>query len=209
LLRRCDVCGEESWRPLDRVIRGVERVEINARLPDGRRADMVLWDEQRFPRLVVQLDGGGSGLPDRSETVAGAPLVVLAGPAAVADPMSWRPLRERNLRPLRCRCALARVLPVDDGFSLRVIGCPINLRREQSGSGSASASTSTSTSYALVIQDCGRCAFFVGIGYAAGERRRVTLHCAFGSPLHDRFGPSSARRILPPPQPRMLPAGAP
>jgi hypothetical protein len=179
MLRRCQACGEETWRPIDRAIRGARRVLANARLAGGRRADLALLDAQGQPRLIVQLEGG-SRLQDRADGVTGVPLVVLGGAAVVADPLAWRPLREQNLRPWRCRCALARTLPVDDGFSLRVIGCPINVRREETGS------------YALVIQDCGRCAFFVGIGYATGERRRVSLYCAYDSPLHDRRGPSAA-----------------
>jgi hypothetical protein len=158
-------------------------VVVDAALPDGSRADLALIDAQGRTRLVVQLEGG-SRLANRSEAAGGLPVVVLAGDAALASPLAWRPVRERNQRPWRCRCSQARVLPVDDGFALRAIGCPINLRREEGGS------------YANVIQDCSRCAFFVGIGYAGGERRRVSLYCAYGSPLHDRFGPASAARLI-------------
>jgi hypothetical protein len=199
ILRACDVCGDEGWRPLDRIARSVVRVVVDAQLPDGSRADLALVDDQGRPRLLVQLDGG-SRLPNRSDAGCGFPVVVLAGDTALASPLAWRPVRERNQRPWRCRCSQARVLPVDDGFSLRAIGCPINLRREEGGS------------YANVIQDCSRCAFFVGIGYAGGERRRVSLYCAYGSPLHDRFGPGSASRLIAPrvrPRPPVLRALAP
>ena len=58
-------------------------------------------------------------------TGVGAPLIELSGAALVAEPLRWRPLRDSGLPRWRCRCALARPLPVDDAFSLRVIGCPL------------------------------------------------------------------------------------
>src|SRR5437667_3709095 len=129
ILRRCDACGEEGWRPVER---GIRRVEVNARLADGRRADLALYDLRGRPRLIVQL-ASGSRLANRSEMGAGAPLLVLDGGAVERDALHWRPLRERGLPKWRCRCAQARALPVDDGFSLRVLGCPLNLRRHESG----------------------------------------------------------------------------
>src|SRR3954452_22737684 len=179
ILRRCDACGEEAWRPLDRAIRGAE---VNGWLADGRRADLVLRDLRGRPRLVVQL-AGGTRLSNRSETAPGAPLLVLDARAVQADPLRWRPMRERGLPKWRCRCALARALPVDDAFSLRVIGCPLNLRRESTASGPACAS---------VVHDCARCGFFVGIGYSDPERRRVALYCSFGGSARPRLGPHAA-----------------
>jgi hypothetical protein len=187
ILRHCDACGEEQWRPLDRRVR---RVELNAHLADGRRADLALTDGSGRIRMLVQL-ADGSRLANRSETIDGTPVLVLSGAAVVADPLRWQPVRERGLQRWRCRCALARSLPVDDAFSLRVIGCPLNLRRENAKGGPA---------YASVIHDCARCAFFVGIGYADAQRRRVSLYCAFGTPPLHRIGPAPAPR-LPAPQP--------
>jgi hypothetical protein len=178
IFRRCDACGEESWRPVDRAAR---QVEVNAWLQDGRRADLVLRDQRGRVLLVIQL-ASGSRLRDRSQTAAGAPLVVLDGGSVVGDALRWRPMRERGLPAWRCRCAHARALPVDDAFSLRVLGCPLNLRRhEQSSSFDGGAE-----SYASVIHDCGRCGFFVGIGYSDPERRRVSLYCSFGAATHQR-----------------------
>lgn len=193
--RRCDACGDEAWRPLDRRAR---RAEVNAWLPDGRRADLALLDRGGKVVLVVQL-ADGSRLRDRSQTAAGAPLVVLDGKAVMEDPLHWRPLRERGLRAWRCRCAQAQALPVDDGFSLRVIGCPLNLRRmEAVGPGAAAPAES----YASVIHDCGRCGFFVGIGYSDVERRRVSLYCSFEQARHRRLS------LLPPAPPKRAPASA-
>lgn len=178
LLRRCDACGDQSWRS---VPAGIRRAEVNAWLADGRRADLALRDRRGHVRFVVEL-AGGSRLPNRSQHAAGAPVVVLDGGAVLADPLRWRPLRERGLPKWRCRCARARALPVDDAFSLRVIGCPLTLRRQNR---EASAS---------VIHDCGRCSFFVGIGYADPDRRRVSLYCSFGAgdALSARMGPLRA-----------------
>jgi hypothetical protein len=178
VLRRCDACGEEGWRPLDRAIRSVT---VNAGLPGGRRADLALRDLQGRVRLIVQL-AGPSRLRNRPETAPGAPLVVLDGRAVEVNPLQWQPLREHGMPRWRCRCAAARALPVDDAFSLRVIGCPLNLRRGDGGG------------YASVIQDCARCSFFVGIGYSNPERRRVSLYCSFGASLRPRLGPASAPR---------------
>jgi hypothetical protein len=185
VLRRCDACGEEQWRPLDRQVR---RVELNVRLADGHRADLALTDGSGRIRMLVQLEGG-SRLANRSEAIGGTPVLVLSGVAVVADPLRWRPVRERGMRRWRCRCALARSLPVDDAFSLRVIGCPLNLRREDA--------SQPAKVYASVIHDCARCAFFVGIGYADAQRRRVSLYCAFGTPPHRRIGPTPAPRLPP------------
>lgn len=182
LLRTCDACGEERWRPLDRRH---GNAAIDAHLGDGRRADLALRDGAERLRLIVQLEGG-SRLPNRAASDAHAPVIVLAGPDIVAEPLRWRPLRERGLPRWRCRCALAQPLPVDDAFSLRVLGCPLNLRREDSPQASGG--------YASVIHDCARCSFFVGIGYADAERRRVSLYCAFGTPGRRRVGPAPAPR---------------
>jgi hypothetical protein len=194
VLRTCDACGEERWRPLDRRH---ARLELDAHLEGGQRADLALRDAAGRVRLVVQLEGG-SRLPNRASGDATTPAIVLSGATVVADPLRWRPLRERGLPRWRCRCALARPLPVDDAFSLRVIGCPINLRRDAQAAKPA---------YASVIHDCARCSFFVGIGYADAERRRVSLYCAFGrtggsgrstSPLApQRIGPAPAPRLPP------------
>jgi hypothetical protein len=181
LLRRCDACGEEAWRALDRSIR---RVEINGRLHDGARADVVCRDLEGRVRLVVQLSG--SRLPNRTQTTGRAPVLVMDERALREDPLRWRPLRESGLPRWRCRCALARELPVDDAFSLRVIGCPLNVRRHGPD---ATAS---------VIHDCARCGFFVGIGYSNPERRQVSLYCSFGATVRPRLGPLHA----PPPAPR-------
>jgi hypothetical protein len=191
ILRTCDACGEERWRPLDRRH---TRVELDAHLGHGRRADLTLSDAAGRVRLIVQLEGG-SRLPNRAEAEGSVPVIVLAGPAVAADPLRWRPLRERGLPRWRCRCALARPLPVDDAFSLRVLGCPLNLRREDAPAAKGKGS------YASVIHDCARCAFFVGIGYADAERRRVSLYCAFG-----KSGRSTRPRIGPAPAPRLPPS---
>jgi hypothetical protein len=186
ILRTCDACGEERWRPLDRR---QARVELDAHLGHGQRADLTLSDSAGRLRLVVQLEGG-SRLPNRTLAGAPAPAIVLSAAAVVADPLRWRPLREHGLPRWRCRCALARPLPVDDAFSLRVIGCPLNLRRDAQGAAHAS-----------VIHDCARCSFFVGIGYADAQRRRVSLYCAFGTGRSAvppaRIGPAPAPRLPP------------
>ena len=192
ILRTCDACGEERWRPLDRRH---AHVQLDAHLPDGRRADLTLSDAAGRVRLIVQLEGG-SRLPNRDRAAATPPSLVLAGAAVVGDPLRWRPLRERGLPRWRCRCALARPLPVDDAFSLRVLGCPINVRREEVTGGKAPS--------ASVIHDCARCAFFVGIGYADAERRRVSLYCAFGKSK----AVATVPRIGPAPAPRLPPAPA-
>ncbi|HVZ75327.1 MAG TPA: hypothetical protein VHJ20_23275 [Polyangia bacterium] len=160
-------------------------VELDAHLPHGRRADAVLRDAGGRARLVVRLSDG-SRLAHRATTDAGVPLVELSGAALVADPLRWRPLRESGLSRWRCRCAQARPLPVDDAFSLRVLGCPLGLRREDA----PGAST-----YASVVHDCARCHFFVGIGYADAGRRRVSLYCSFGAAGRRRVGPAPAPRL--------------
>jgi hypothetical protein len=188
LLRTCDACGEERWRALDRRY---AHLELDAHLEHGRRADLTLSDAVGRVRLIVRLEGG-SRLPNRAESAASAPLIVLDGATVVADPLRWRPLRALGLARWRCRCALARPLPVDDAFSLRVLGCPLNLRREDAAKGA----------YASVIHDCARCAFFVGIGYADPQRRRVSLYCAFGKQKPKAMPP----RIGPAPVPRLPPS---
>jgi hypothetical protein len=175
LLRSCETCGEKSWRPLDASIK---RVEIDARLPNGTRADALLTDENGGIQLVVQLEGG-SRLGNRIEPRSGLPLVVLRGATLADEPERWRTLREFGLAAWRCRCAGARCLPVDDDFSLRAIGCPIHLR------------TDGTQFFARVIEDCGRCAFFVGIGYVGADRRRIQLRCGFGAPPSERRPPIS------------------
>src|SRR5450432_3521048 len=81
ILRTCDACGEERWRPLDR--RHVH-FELDAHLAQGRRADLTLSDAAGRVRLVVQLEGG-SRLPNRAELEGSVAVVVLAGPAVAAD----------------------------------------------------------------------------------------------------------------------------
>jgi hypothetical protein len=191
-LRTCDACGEERWRPLERRH---GHLEVDAHLPSGQRADLALSDAAGRVQLVVLLEGG-SRLPNRVvATASSPPVIVLAGAAVIADPLRWRPQRERGLPRWRCRCALARPLPVDDAFSLRVIGCPLNLRQDAAPASGA---------YASVIHDCARCSFFVGIGYADAERRRVSLYCAFGKSRAalPRIGPAPSPRL--PPQPPSL-----
>jgi len=170
LLRHCEVCGEKSWKPLAETIRGVT---IDAKLPGGKRADAILTDARGEIELVVQLDGG-SKLENRIEPRAGLPLIVLRAATFADEPNRWRALREHGLPAWRCRCAGTRSLPVDDDFSLRVIGCPIHLRSEGD------------QFYARVIEDCGRCAFFVGIGYVGNDRRRIQLRCGYGAPPAER-----------------------
>jgi hypothetical protein len=191
ILRSCDSCNEERWRSLDRRH---AQVTVDAHLPDGRRADLTLSDASGRVRLVVQLEGG-SRLPNRALETGAAPLIVLEGAAVLADPLRWRPVRERGLPRWRCRCALARPLPVDDAFSLRVLGCPLSLRRDEAAG--------ATPAYASVIHDCGRCGFFVGIGYADAERRRVSLYCGFGAARPKgalpRIGPAPAPRPAPAP----------
>jgi hypothetical protein len=184
LLRRCETCGEKSWRPLEAAIR---RVEIDARLPNGTRADALLTDDRGGIQLVIQLDGG-SRLGNRVEPRTGLPLVVLRGATLTDEPERWRTLREFGLPAWRCRCAGTRALPVDDDFSLRVMGCPIHLR------------TDGTQHYARVIDDCGRCAFFVGIGYVGNDRRRIQLRCGFGAPPNERRPPISAPTLDPDPR---------
>lgn len=185
LLRHCDTCGEKSWQRLDASIR---RITLDARLPNGTRADAVLFDANGGIQLVVQIEG--SRLPNRVDARAGLPIVVLGANTLEGDPAHWVTVREHALPAWRCRCTGTRALPVDDDFSLRVIGCPIRLRTEGD------------VHYARVIDDCGRCAFFVGIGYAGQDRRRIQLRCGFGAPPAERrpavstSAPIHARRLI-------------
>jgi hypothetical protein len=193
LLRHCEVCGEKSWRPLPETVRGVT---IDAFLPGGKRADAILTDANGQIELVIQLEGG-SKLANRIEARAGMPLVVLRAATLAEDPHRWRALRENGLPAWRCRCAGTRSLPVDDDFSLRVIGCPINLRNDGTGAGY----------YARVIEDCGRCAFFVGIGYVGNDRRRIQLRCGYGAPPAERRPALPAPALDPNPR-RQIVAGS-
>jgi hypothetical protein len=176
LLRRCETCGEKSWRALDSA---VTRIQLDARLPNGGRADALLTDDRGGIQLVIQLDGG-SRLPNRIDPRAGLPLVVLRAATLATDPGRWSTLREFGLPAWRCRCAGTRALAVDDDFSLRAIGCPIHLRHDGT------------QHFARVIEDCGRCAFFVGIGYLGADRRRIQLRCGFGAPPAERRPPLPA-----------------
>ena len=180
LLRHCEVCGEKSWRPLNDTIQGVT---IDAHLPGGKRADAILTDGRGEVELVIQLEGG-STLANRIEPRAGLPLVVLRAATLDDEPHRWRTLREHGLTAWRCRCAGTRSLPVDDDFSLRVLGCPIHLRSDDG-----------QQFYARVIEDCGRCAFFVGIGYVGNDRRRIQLRCGYGAPPAERRPPAPAPLI--------------
>jgi hypothetical protein len=189
LLRHCEVCGEKAWRPLSDTIRAVN---IDARLAGGKRADAVLVDDHGQIELVIQLEGG-SKLENRVDPRAGLPLIVLRAATLADEPQRLRAIREHGLPAWRCRCAGTRSLPVDDDFSLRVIGCPIHLRTDDGAQ-----------FYARVIEDCGRCAFFVGIGYVGNDRRRIQLRCGYGAPPAERrpavhapvFGPSARRQIV-------------
>jgi hypothetical protein len=176
LLRRCETCGDQSWRPLDPSI---TRVELDARLANGARADLLLTDDRGGIQLVIQLDGG-SRLGNRVDPRAGLPMVVLRAATLTSDPGRWSTLREFGLPAWRCRCAGTRALAVDDDFSLRAIGCPIHLRHDGT------------QHFARVIEDCGRCAFFVGIGYVGADRRRIQLRCGFGAPPVERRPPLPA-----------------
>jgi hypothetical protein len=191
LLRRCETCGEKSWRPLDA---GVRNVVIDARLPNGTRADVLLTDAAGRIELVIQLEGG-TRLANRVEPSSGLPLIVLRAATLDDTPERLRALREYALPAWRCRCAGARTLPVDDDFSLRAIGCPIRLR------------TDGTQHYARVIEDCGRCAFFVGIGYAGSDRRRIQLRCGYGAPPVERRPAVSAPAAEPNPR-RQIVAGS-
>jgi hypothetical protein len=164
-------------------------VKIDARLPNGSRADALLVDSRDNVELVIQLDGSGSRLANRIDAQAGLPMIVLRSAMLVGEPERWWTSREHGLPAWRCRCTGTRALHVDDDFSLRVIDCPIRLRSDGG------------TPYARVIEDCGRCAFFVGIGYIGNDRRRIQLRCGFGAP------PAEARAPLitlapPPPEAR-------
>jgi hypothetical protein len=180
LLRRCETCGEKCWRPLDPAI---SHVEIDARLANGARADALLTDDRGGVQLVIQLDGGGSRLANRIDPRAGMPLVVLRAATLDNKPARWATVREFALPAWRCRCAGTRALSVDDDFSLRAIGCPIHLRHDGT------------QHFARVIEDCGRCAFFVGIGYVGADRRRIQLRCGFGAPPAERRPPLPAPLI--------------
>jgi hypothetical protein len=170
VLRHCDTCSEKAWIPLDaRIARAI----VDARLPNGARADLLLTDGDGAVRLVIHVDGG-SRLANRVDPRSGLPLIALRASSVQDDPLHWHALREFNLPGWRCRCAGARSLSVDDDFSLRALGCPIRLRRDGD------------QHFARVIEDCGRCAFFVGIGYAGSDRRRIELKCGFGVPPTER-----------------------
>ncbi len=183
LLRQCDTCSEKAWRPLDA---GISHATVDARLPNGLRADLLLEDDDGGVRLVIQLDGG-SRLANRVDPRAGLPLVALRASSVQDNPLQWHALREFNLPGWRCRCAGARSLNVDDDFSLRALGCPIHLRHDGN------------QHFARVIEDCGRCAFFVGIGYVGADRRRIELKCGFGVP------PTERRPALGAPPPDFVP----
>jgi hypothetical protein len=194
-------------------------VTIDARLPGGKRADALLTDAQGEIELVIQLEGG-SKLENRIEPRPGLPMIVLRAATLDDEPQRWRTLREYGMPAWRCRCAGTRSLPVDDDFSLRVIGCPIHLRsdawtepgsarrspsREGVGTLSGSPRSNDGTQYyARVIEDCGRCAFFVGIGYVGNDRRRIQLRCGYGAPPAERrpavpapvFDPNQRRQIV-------------
>lgn len=174
VLRQCETCSEKAWRPLDASI---SRSVVDARLPNGARADLLLTDADGGIRLIVQMDGR-SRLPNRVDPRSGLPLIVVRAAPLQNDPLAWHTLREFNLPGFRCRCAGARSLNVDDDFSLRAIGCPIHLRHDGT------------QHFARVIEDCGRCAFFVGIGYVGADRRRVELKCGFGVPQAAERRPS-------------------
>ncbi len=183
VLRRCETCGEKSWHPLDA---GIRRVEVNARLANGARADLLLTDSNGGIQLVIQLDG--SRLPNRVDPRAGLPLIVLRAATLAEEPGRWSTVREYGLPAWRCRCTGTRALPVDDDFSLRAIGCPIHLRHDGH------------QHFARVIEDCGRCAFFVGIGYVGSDRRRIQLRCGFGAPPVERRPPLPAPLLELPPR---------
>jgi hypothetical protein len=179
MLRHCETCGERSWRPLPETVR---KVKIDARLANGSRADVLLLDGQNNVELVIQLDGAGSRLANRVDARAGLPVIVLRSSMIADEPDRWWAAREHGLPAWRCRCAGTRALHVDDDFSLRALDCPIRLRCD------------AGQHYARVIEDCGRCAFFVGIGYVGADRRRIQLRCGFGAPPMEPRAPLSAPR---------------
>ena len=145
--------------------------------------------------LVIQLDGSGSRLANRIDARAGFPLIVLRGAMLVSEPDRWWTSREHGLPGWRCRCTGTRTLHVDDDFSLRVRNCPIGLRSDGG------------QPYARVIEDCGRCAFFVGIGYVGADRRRVQLRCGFGAPPTEPRAPLVTLAPPPPEARRGIVAG--
>jgi hypothetical protein len=179
MLRHCETCGERSWRALPDTVR---KFKIDARLANGSRADVLLLDGQDNVELVVQLDGAGSRLPNRVDARAGLPVIVLRSAMIAGEPDRWWAAREHGLPAWRCRCAGTRALNVDDDFSLRVLDCPIRLRCEGG------------QHFARVIEDCGRCAFFVGIGYVGADRRRIQLRCGFGAPPMEPRAPLTVPR---------------
>jgi hypothetical protein len=192
LLRACEVCGEKSWRSLSETVR---RVTIDAHLPAGKRADALLTDAQGEVELVIQLEGG-SKLANRIDSRGGLPLVVIRAETLADEPHRWRTIREHGMPGWRCRCAGTRSLPVDDDFSLRVIGCPIHLRSDDG-----------QQFYARVIEDCGRCAFFVGIGYVGNDQRRIQLRCGYAAPPAERR-PAAPAPVFRPNQRRQIVAGS-
>jgi hypothetical protein len=181
LLRHCETCGERSWQPLPDAVR---KVKIDATLPNGSRADALLMDARDNVQMVIQLDGR-SRLANRIDARAGLPMIVLRSAMLVDEPARWWTSREHGLPGWRCRCSGTRTLQVDDDFSLRVRDCPIRLRSDGG------------KPYARVIEDCGRCAFFVGIGYVGTDRRRVQLRCGFGAPPNETRPPLIT--LAPPP----------
>ena len=178
LLRRCEICGEKCWRPLGRCRSSAST--IDAQLPNGARADLLLTDDRGGVRAGDPARGrqparqpgrsarrAAAGGPARGDARGRAP--PLAHAARVQHAGLALPLRRHALAPGRRRLLAARDRLPDPPAPRRR---PALLRR--------------------VIEDCGRCAFFVGIGYVGADRRRIQLRCGFGAPPAERRPPAPA-----------------
>ena len=167
--------------PARPAIRGIDGIEVDAHLPDGRRADLTLPGRRGTGPPGRAARRAAAASPTGPRAVAGAPLVVLDGRALAAEPLRWRPLREqraaalalplrpgarrcRSTTPSRCACSAARSTP-RDGHA-RASGA----RRRSSTTARAARSSSASAT-------------------SNPERRRVSLYCAFDATSRPRVGP--------------------
>lgn len=159
----CETCRAQGTRALPRATRAVR---MDATLPGGGKGDVVLSDELGAPVLVVHLQGKRRrrSLPDRLCDWAE---IVVTVEAAMLVSLRWQAVRSRRLSLSGCRCAGARALPIVAGeFQLTVDQCPI--RRAAGGPSSVD-----------VVQDCGRCDFYVGLRYGDRQERHPELLCGF------------------------------